>query len=43
MARQLSTDGLSLRSISAVLRDAGHVTRKGTEHSPTAIQHMLQD
>ena len=44
MARRLRADRqrLSYRKISAALRDAGHVTRRGTEHSPTAIRHMLE-
>ena len=44
MARQLRADQprLSYRKISAALRDVGHVTRRGTEHSPTAIRHMLE-
>jgi DNA invertase Pin-like site-specific DNA recombinase len=44
MVHQLRADQprLSYRKISAALRDAGHVTRRGTEHSPTAIRHMLE-
>jgi DNA invertase Pin-like site-specific DNA recombinase len=41
LAKQLRTDGLSYRSISAELTARGHVTGGGKPHAASAVQKML--
>jgi hypothetical protein len=41
LARQLHTEGLSYRKISAALAERGHVTANGKPHAASAIQKML--
>ncbi len=42
LAKQLHSDGLSLRRISAALAERGHVTASGKPHVASAVQKMVR-